>query len=167
MTGGEDVDKFKWCTECGRSFTGAGKTCDVECREARLKQRQRSIQTKMTALRRVLESEKVYQRDDRLMYSENFIEAVLAGGCVYCGADLQSFTGICLDRIKNDERHKPGKHTSNNICGCCPQCNSIKSDLLSIEEMALLHDGLVAIRIRRGSLNTNVIESRRKTQGAA
>jgi predicted nucleic acid-binding Zn ribbon protein len=160
----------KWCKQCGRSFKGAGATCDDECREERLKQRQRSIQSKMTILRRTLEAEKVYQRDDRLMYSENFIESVLAGGCVYCGMDgteLAGFTGICLDRIRNDERGKPMKHNSWNVCGCCPQCNSIKSDLLSIEEMALLHEGLVAIRVRRGNLNAKVIESRRKTQGAS
>jgi hypothetical protein len=150
----------KWCPECGCSFKGPTKTCSEECRDTRLKQRQRSLGAKMTLLRRVLESEKVWQRDDRLMYSENFIESVLAGGCIYCGMDgteLQSFTGHCLDRIKNT-----GKHTSDNIAACCPQCNSIKSDLLSLEEMALLHPGLIAIRNRRGNLNSDVINARQR-----
>jgi hypothetical protein len=93
------------------------------------------------------------------MYSENFIEAILAGGCVYCGMDakeLQSFTGHCLDRIDNR-----GKHTSNNVAACCPQCNSIKSNLLTIEEMSYLHEGLQAIRIRRGNMNAAHINAKR------
>ena len=145
----------KWCVQCGRGFIGAGKVCDDECRQERIKERQRSISAKMTILRRILEGEKIYPRDDRLMYSETFIAEVLAGGCVYCDADLARYTGICLDRIRNEERGKPGKHTSNNICGCCPQCNATKSDIFSFEEMALLRPGLIEIRIRRGNTRRN------------
>jgi predicted nucleic acid-binding Zn ribbon protein len=145
------------CVQCGCFFDAAGnqKVCSDECKEERLQERKRGIAAKMTILRRVLEAERIYPTTDRLVYSENFIEAILAAGCTYCGANLSRFTGICLDRIRNDENGKPGKHTSNNICACCPQCNETKSDNYSFEEMAILRPALVVIRIRRGNTHLN------------
>jgi predicted nucleic acid-binding Zn ribbon protein len=149
--------EFDYCRNpnCGAYIKpGRLKYCSDDCREEFAKERQRGISAKMTILRRVTEAERVYERDDRLMYSENFIEAILAAGCTYCGDDLTCYTGICLDRIRNDENGKPGKHNSWNICACCPECNETKSDNYSFEEMTILRPALVAIRIRRGNTHS-------------
>jgi hypothetical protein len=116
----------------------------------------------MTMLRRILESERVFQRDDGLMYREHFIEAILAHGCTYCQTPLgyydenQEFqglyTGINLDRIKSGGK----KHTSDNVCACCPLCNRVKSSEefgFTFHEMAIIGQAIRQVRLRRGNTN--------------
>jgi hypothetical protein len=114
--------------QCGRSFIGAGKTCDDDCRSERQKQRKTSPEYRHTILKRILESEKVFGRDDRLIWSLNFYTALIENGCTYCQVSLENFTGICLDRLQKVDDRRPVKHNSWSVTPCCPTCNRLKSD---------------------------------------
>jgi hypothetical protein len=141
----------KWCTQCGGSFTGQGKTCDSECRQERINERQTSIAARFVVLQRTLRDEKIYWRDDRLIHSERFYAALLEFGCTYCGVSLEGFKGHCLDRIDNQK-----KHTSNNVTACCPLCNRVKSSDESgftfTEMFTFIGPAVRAVRTRRGNL---------------
>jgi hypothetical protein len=140
--------KSKICVECNAPFetNTSAITCSDECRS----KRRVGIGAKMTVLRRILESEKIYPRDDRLMYSENFIQALQEWPCIWCGSEEKG-TGINLDRI---DPSKP--HLSSNVAPVCSGfCNAIRSNILSFEEMILLRPALVQCRRRRGNTQRN------------
>lgn len=48
-------------------------------------------------------------------------EELLQLGCMYCGIDLQSQNGYCLDRIDNCKGY-----TNDNVTPCCKECNWAK-----------------------------------------
>jgi hypothetical protein len=114
----------KVCDVCGAWFDciTSRTVCDDDCAASRLKTRQTSISARYTALKRILEEERVYSKDDKLARSERFFEGLLSWGCLYCGISLLNFSGICLDRISSKKRH-----TFDNVAPCCPLCNRVKS----------------------------------------
>ena len=157
-------DKVKYCRNCN-GFREPGKKlfCSDDCKEEWTAKRNRSISAKMTILRRVLESERIFPKDDPLMYSEGFIEAILTAGCCYCETPLGArddegnfqgvYTGINLDRIRE------GKHNSWNITGCCPLCNRLKSSeefgFTFMEMGTLIGPAVQQVRQRRGNTHRN------------
>ena len=139
------MEKFQYCRHCGGyMLVSRKKFCDEDCRQEYRKFRAGAPEAKFTVLKRVLESEKIYPRDDKMIHSLDFYSALLAWGCIYCSAPLEGFTGHCLDRQNG------GLHNSWNVVPCCPLCNETKSDNYSFEEFILLVPGLVEIRRRRG-----------------
>lgn len=64
--------------------------------------------------------------------------------CHYCISPLNK-TGCGLDRIKNDIGY-----TIDNVVPCCWECNAIKGDRLTYEEMMLVAKVLVEFRGKNG-----------------
>jgi hypothetical protein len=54
---------------------------------------------------------------------------LVAQPCHYCGRELPK-TGGCLDRLDNDLGYE-----MTNVVPCCPECNSIRGEWLTPEEM--------------------------------
>jgi len=55
---------------------------------------------------------------------------LLNEGCFYCGNDLLNLIGVGLDRIDNKEGY-----TNENTLPCCGQCNKMRNNVLTVEEM--------------------------------
>jgi hypothetical protein len=136
----------KICIVCGAWFDTASSAtiCSEICRSERKADRLQQPEAKFVQLERQLEKEKIYWRDDPLMHNLHFYTALLAWGeCQICAGGLG--TGIGIDRLSNSIGHR-----SNNIGAIlCGQCNRIRSDEFSIEDMALLRPALIQIRLRR------------------
>lgn len=55
----------------------------------------------------------------------------LTAGCYYCGADMSDEIGGGMDRRNNNNP----KYTARNLVACCSDCNKVKSDRLTEQEM--------------------------------
>jgi hypothetical protein len=136
----------KICVVCGAWFDtpSSAKICSDECRDERKADRLQQPEAKFVQLERQLDKEKIYWRDDRLMHNLHFYSALLAWNeCQYCAGPLG--TGVGLDRLDNTVGHR-----SNNIAAiCCGICNGVRSDVFTVEDMALLRPALIQIRLRR------------------
>ena len=132
----------KVCKVCSNRFeTSTSATiCSDECRAERLAERQSCLDAKFANLERVLDAEKIFWMDDRLIRSQHFYEALMAWECIWCGCPLTG-QGHNLDRVDNS---KP--HNSWNVIPACGPCNQTRGNRYSFEEFALLREGLVAIR---------------------
>ena len=53
-------------------------------------------------------------------------------GCIYCGNSVEKETGANLDRLDNG-----GGYTKNNVVPCCGNCNKIRNNILTHEEMKI------------------------------
>lgn len=62
-------------------------------------------------------------------------------GCHYCSSDLLTETGIGLDRIDNSLGY-----TLANVLPCCGDCNKIKQDKLTVEEMEVAMSAIIKYR---------------------
>lgn len=71
------------------------------------------------------------QRNLKLNLSEAVYENLLKMGCIFCGKDLMSESGYCLDRIDSNRGY-----VLTNVTPCCKYCNRAKSDR-SMEEFFL------------------------------
>jgi hypothetical protein len=71
---------------------------------------------------------KHYKRDWSITFEE--YENLLNRACFYCGSSILNQKGVGLDRIDN----KKG-YLLNNVLPCCGDCNYIRQDLLTVEEM--------------------------------
>lgn len=67
--------------------------------------------------------------------------ALISNPCYYCGDKLNTF-GVGLDRLDNSRGYEPG-----NVVPCCGDCNHVRSDRFSREEMLLI--GKVIRRIKK------------------
>ena len=82
--------------------------------------------------------------DSDLLWSFNFYSHLVCGSiCHYCFGKLNE-TGGGLDRISNVVGH-----TCYNVVPCCRQCNRIKGNDISYEEMMVLSPALRKIRSER------------------
>lgn len=54
---------------------------------------------------------------------------LLALGCFYCGRNLYESTGHSLDKIDSD-----GGYVLSNVLPCCGDCNSVRMNILTVEE---------------------------------
>lgn len=68
--------------------------------------------------------------------------------CVYCGTTTANRG---LDRIDNDQPHIKG-----NVQTACTECNIIRGNRFTVEEMKLLGKTVAAIRVARDSLREEV-----------
>lgn len=68
-------------------------------------------------------------------------KALVVKGCHYCMRTLDCFTGACLDRIDNQKGY-----TLSNVLPCCPECNAIRSDILTTEETEIVINALHEFR---------------------
>lgn len=66
-------------------------------------------------------------------------------GCYYCGADLMKEVGGNVDRRNNSIRD----YTARNLVGCCADCNKIKSDRLTADEMVVAMKAVKRLRRRK------------------
>lgn len=80
------------------------------------------------------------KRRFQLTYAK-YLEKIEAG-CYYCGADLMDEVGGNVDRKNNDNRN----YISQNLVGCCANCNKIKSDRLTAKEMKVGMRAIVRYR---------------------
>ena len=69
--------------------------------------------------------------------------------CDYCGNSIAHQTGIGLDRLNNDLHY-----TTDNVVSCCGDCNYIRGDILTYEEMKAAMKAVVEYRHGKESHNT-------------
>jgi 5-methylcytosine-specific restriction endonuclease McrA len=81
--------------------------------------------------------------------TQKHLESMWLKGCTYCGKDLLSETGISADRLDNNLGY-----TEANIVPCCGICNSIKSNILTYEEMKVAMTAIVEYRHGKESHNS-------------
>jgi hypothetical protein len=72
---------------------------------------------------------------------EQYYELIIQK-CHYCERPL-SKSGIGLDRINND---KSIGYAIDNVLPCCPECNSIRSNILTVQETEIVIKSLWAYR---------------------
>lgn len=71
------------------------------------------------------------------------IDIMLHGHCHYCGTTKK----LGLDRIDNTKGH-----TMDNVVPCCYECNVVRNNSFTIDEMQLLGKTIRQIRLNRGEL---------------
>lgn len=71
---------------------------------------------------------------------------ILNDGCFYCKKDLSTECGSGLDRKDNNLGY-----VLNNVLPCCGDCNKIKSNVLTVEEMKI---AMEAVSMYRKSLHS-------------
>lgn len=54
---------------------------------------------------------------------------LVSKGCFYCGRNLLNLTGTSLDKINVDKGYTVG-----NVLPCCGDCNTIRMNILTVEE---------------------------------
>lgn len=62
-------------------------------------------------------------------------------GCFYCKVDLATSVGSSLDRIDNSRGY-----TLDNVLPCCTTCNKIRNTFLSVDEMTIAMQAVLAYR---------------------
>lgn len=68
-------------------------------------------------------------------------------GCTYCGKNLLLEKGISADRLDNELGY-----TITNIVPCCGTCNSIKSNILTHDEMKVAMKAIIELRKTLGEV---------------
>lgn len=102
------------------------------------KQNNRTPKGRHIRVTRLLRVEKVPSTDPLWSFNYYF-EIIRDNKCHYCGGMLAP-TGHALDRMINDN-----SHTSYNVVPCCWDCNTVKANRFSYEEMMLLSPALKKI----------------------
>jgi hypothetical protein len=74
---------------------------------------------------------------------EDTFSRLISQQCHYCGGEL-GISGVGLDR-----KEPKGGYVFSNVVSCCRQCNIVKNDHFSYEEMMLLSLVLTKIRIAK------------------
>ena len=75
---------------------------------------------------------------------DQFIE-LWSSPCEYCGKSILNDKGIGLDRLNN----KDGYHLTN-VVPCCGDCNYIRGDILTYDEMKIAMTAVVEFRKLQG-----------------
>lgn len=70
---------------------------------------------------------------------EDYLELVKDKTCFYCHERISS--GVGLDRLRN----KAG-YTYDNVVPCCGRCNRLRGNLLTVKEMILVFELILAKR---------------------
>jgi 5-methylcytosine-specific restriction endonuclease McrA len=106
---------------------------------------QRTIKGKHSRIKIRLKKECVPLSDP--LWDFNYYSKIIENNeCHYCGGPLPQ-AGHGLDRKENT------KHTADNIVPCCRDCNTIKSNRFSFEEMMMVAPALKQIRSQREERN--------------
>ena len=109
-------------------------------RKARMKRWNQTQRGRATYLK------KAYQRIDACDLSAEQILKMITQPCVYCGTETANRG---LDRIDNNKPHIVG-----NVQTACTECNLMRGNRFSVEEMRLL--GAVVAQIRKARDNAYV-----------
>jgi len=64
-----------------------------------------------------------------------------ATGCSYCAKNIEIEKGCSLDRLDNSLGY-----TEDNVVPCCGNCNTIKSDILTFNEMRIAMAAIIQFR---------------------
>jgi hypothetical protein len=67
--------------------------------------------------------------------------ALLEKGCHYCTADLLHRPGTGLDRVDNMRGYE-----LDNVLPCCPPCNRMRNNLVTVTEFEVMMTALLAFR---------------------
>lgn len=108
----------------------------------------RNLRWSRTQQGRAVHLRKAYQRIDACDLSSEEILAYIVQPCVYCGT--VSFNRG-LDRIDNSKPHVKG-----NVQTACTDCNIMRGDRFTVEEMMLIGKTVAEIRATRDSLRGEV-----------
>jgi len=81
------------------------------------------------------------KRNFEFNLDKDFLKNIVKSECVYCG----SKKNVGCDRIDN----KKG-HTKDNVLPCCNECNTVRNNLFSVEEMKQIGEVIKIIRNQRG-----------------
>lgn len=68
-------------------------------------------------------------------------QKIIQRGCFYCKTSLENIRGYSLDRIKNNIGYR-----LDNVLPCCKACNTIKSNLLTVEETQVAINAILDYR---------------------
>ena len=142
----EGKTQKKICAECFEKFLpdqrnyNRQKCCSLICtRRFHDKLTNFLPKRKYRVLQSVLKREKVPKND--LLWSFNFYAALVQEAlCHYCGRSLKS-SGHSLDAML------AGKHRSFNVVPCCGDCNKLKNNNISYDDMMVFM--APALRLRR------------------
>jgi predicted nucleic acid-binding Zn ribbon protein len=146
------MSKERFCIECGswipESANPRARVCSDVCREELRHARTATPASRHKNLIRVLEKERCPRTDP--LWSEHYYTEILGDlHCLYCECDLTiwSPSGIALDRVQNSLNGRPVGHTAANVIGpVCADCNSIRGNVLTVDEMFILKPSLILIR---------------------
>ena len=123
---------------------GRKKFCCEDCKVEYQGQMKASPNCRHAILLRILDKERV-PKHDMLRHLE-YYDAVTAGNCIYC-ENPNSGSGHRLDRIDNSKGH----FCWNVLAPVCSDCNGIRGNILTVEEMFKLRPALIEIRKDRES----------------
>ena len=132
------------CIHCNHSFEYAGKrkrkSC-FNCSEKRRKEACKRGQEKFKLTqpyKAAIQAAK--KRKKEFLLSENEYLKLIELPCIYCFGPL-GLSGIRLDR-KNSEL----PYIIHNVVPCCKDCNMIKNNILSFEEMKVAMAAVIEYR---------------------
>lgn len=154
--------KLKKCLHCKHSFTtvdGRQLYCTKTCKDAESQHRyylnnkeKYNRDREIWRLKNPLRTKYLYARADikrrgrgGLHVSYEDCLRLWDNGCFYCQKDVKTEKGVSLDRINNDKGY-----TLDNVLPCCGDCNIMRSDILTVNEMEI---AMTAILDYRRELN--------------
>lgn len=155
----EGVGFSTYCRQCRRisrvgEYKRGRNTEDI-------KERKRGYQKMygQTEIGRAIRLIKAYRSSDKKrghqfdLSKEWFIENILRKSCYYCGTNNQ----IGAERVVNSVGH-----IKSNIIPCCAVCNSVRSDIFTLEEMKIIGATIRKLRESRDVLKIsgNVLKSK-------
>lgn len=73
--------------------------------------------------------------------SNEFLHSLWLKGCSYCGKNLLVEKGVSVDRLDNSIGY-----IETNVVPCCGICNSIKSNILTYDEMKVAMKAILEFR---------------------
>lgn len=118
-----------------------GKYTD-KFKEQRRLYRQTKVGRAVDLLSNYRQADKKAGRENDL--TKEFIVELMDQPCIYCG----STDSVGADRLDNTEGH-----TVDNIVPSCPDCNRIRNNIFTHEEMLELGKHIAEIKSRRIDLN--------------
>lgn len=106
--------------------------------KSRAKNRERSVMP-ATRFRQGIEA----ARKRELVWDLTFEQysEIISKPCHYCGKDLTDQKGSSLDRIDNNLGYTLG-----NVLPCCGDCNVVKNDVLTVQEMEIAMKAVLEFR---------------------
>jgi hypothetical protein len=139
--------KNKAChTKNAERYRGYRRAYYANHKEERLawfKKHRNTPRGRHSKLKKELRTDKVSSQDP--LWNLNYYAEIIRDGiCHYCLGAFNS-SGHSLDRMSNNE-----PHACWNVVPCCWDCNELKSDKFSYQEMMLLSPILIKIRSTKG-----------------
>jgi len=119
-------------------------TCKL-CRSKQDKEQYKNIKYRSIVLLsqyRRIDKKKGFEND---LTKEFILSNIISQPCFYCRDSLEN---IGCDRIDNQKGH-----CKNNVVPCCDICNSVRSNVFSMNEMLSLGAVIKAIKINRNANN--------------